>query len=375
MANESSAIVQLISTAQQEHHAIADSSRALPDFTDDLKPIRRSYKVPLLIVGGLLLAGGAALAGVFYGKNYLGESDGAEADMGATAGRSTPSTPVSPSPAAPSAAPAEPVASAVPEPPGTAPAGPAGSAAPPPSVASAPVPDPAPSAPASPSAAPPAPSPSAATAPLTPEVLAATGFDIRVKPQATITLDGRVLGKSPLRVRNLTPGAHVVDIEAPAGFFSRRVELELDAGEPQNVNLALDAIDPVDEVAEAGVKKKSKVVKKSRREKRRAKRNKARRSRSKPRGEVAKALAIPDEEGGATATGLGTLMIGSKPPCDIYIDGENTGLKTPQRAIELGAGTHQVTLVNTELDIKKTFTVKIRSGKRTRAIHDLTGKI
>ncbi len=367
MANESSAIVQLISTAQQEHHAIADNSGALPDFTDDLKPIRRSYKVPLLIVGGLLLAGGAALAGVFYGKNYLGESEETDADKGATAVRTETAPAASPS-AAPPAAPAEPVPSA--EPPSTAPVGSALPPASPPSVASASVPDPAASAPASPPASSPA-----ATAPLTPEVLAATGFDIRVKPQATITLDGRVLGKSPLRVRNLTPGAHVVDIEAPAGFFSRRVEVELDAGEPQNVNLALDAIDPVDEVAGAGVKKESKAKKKSRREKRRAKRNKARRSRSKPRGEVARALAIPDEEGGATATGLGTLMIGSKPPCDIYIDGEHTGLKTPQRAIELGAGTHQVTLVNTELDIKKSFTVKIRSGKRTRAIHDLTGKI
>jgi hypothetical protein len=227
-----------------------------------------------------------------------------------------------------------------------------------------------------PAASPPAPSPPAATAPLTPEILAATGFDIRVKPQATITLDGRVLGKSPLRVRNLTPGAHVVDIDAPAGFFSRRVEVELDAGEPQNVNLALDPIDPVDEVAAAGAKKETKASKrkKARRDKRRARRNKARRSRKEPRGEVAEALALPDE-GGATSTGLGTLMLGSKPPCDIYIDGENTGLKTPQRAIELGAGTHKVTLVNPELDIKKSFTVKIRPGKRTRAIHDLTGKI
>jgi hypothetical protein len=225
-----------------------------------------------------------------------------------------------------------------------------------------------------PAGSPPAPSPPAATAPLTPEILAATGFDIRVKPQATITLDGRVLGKSPLRVRNLTPGAHVVDIDAPAGFFSRRVEVELDAGEPQNVNLALDPIAPVDEVAAAGAKKETKAKKKARRDKRRARRNKARRSRREPRGEVAEALALPDE-GGARSTGLGTLMLGSKPPCDIYIDGENTGLKTPQRAIELGAGTHKVTLVNTELGIKKTFTVKIRRGKRTRAIHDLTGKI
>ncbi len=363
MANESSAIVQLISTAQQEHHAIQDSSGALPDFTDDLKPIRRSYKGPLLILGVLLFAGAAALAGVFVGMNYLGEFETAPEKGAGQASEPASAPPASAPPA--SAPPASAPSASAPEQAsaGAPAASPAPTATPAPS-ASAPWGDPDPAAPAA-----------APAQALTPQNLAATGFDIRVKPQATITLDGRVLGKSPLRVRNLTPGAHVVDIEAPAGFFSRRVELELDAGEPQNVNLALDPIDPVDEVAAAGKKKKEVKAAKSRREKRRAKR-KARRSRSKPRGEVAEALALPDEaDKGTSAGGLGTLMLGSKPPCDIYIDGEATGLKTPQRAIELAAGTHKVTLVNTELDIKKSFTVKISSGKRTRAIHDLTGKI
>jgi hypothetical protein len=259
----------------------------------------------------LLFAGVAALAGVYVGKNYFGGSQAA----------------------APRAA----------------------------------VPAPSPAAPPAPKVAAVEPAPALSAA-----VLAETGFDIRVKPQATISLDGRVLGKSPLRVRNLTPGAHVVDIEAPAGFFSRRVELELNAGEPQNVNLALDAIGPVDEVADDKPDAKPAKAKKARREspgaKRKARRAKAR---AKARARAARARAASDDADGPT----GTLMIGSKPPCDIYIDGKSTGLKTPQRAIELTAGPHKVTLVNHEHSLKKSFTVKISSGKSTRAIHDLTGNI
>jgi hypothetical protein len=65
-------------------------------------------------------------------------------------------------------------------------------------------------------------------------------------------------------------------------------------------------------------------------------------------------------------------MLGSKPPCDILIDGKPTGLKTPQRAIELAAGSYRVTLVNKDLGIEKKFKVKIAPGKTTKAIQDLT---
>ncbi|HKE17646.1 MAG TPA: PEGA domain-containing protein [Kofleriaceae bacterium] len=374
MATESSAIVRFISAAQQERHAIQDSSASLPEYTGDLEPItRRSHRVLIVVLGGLAFAAVAAAAGVFVGKHYFTPAE--EAD-------------VAPPPAAarPAAvqAPRRAVASA---PPAPAPAPVAASAA---ASTAAPVGSPAPAA-ASPAPAPAAQAPVATPAQLTPQVLAATGFDIRIKPQATINLDGRVLGKSPLRVRNLTPGAHVVDVEAPAGFFSRRVELDLNAGESQNVNLALDPIDPQDGAAAgtgAAEKAKPKAARaeKPARERRHAKR-KPKRSHSharRHRKQVAAVASLPDDASGdGDADGddrgqkgeSGTLLIGSKPPCDIYIDGEPTGLKTPQRAIELPPGSHRVTLINAELDIKKSFTVKISAGKSTRAIHDLTGKI
>lgn len=74
------------------------------------------------------------------------------------------------------------------------------------------------------------------------------------------------------------------------------------------------------------------------------------------------------------ATGEGTLMISTKPPCDIYVDGKPTGLTTPQRAIALGAGSHKITLVNTAESIKKTIAVTINADKPTKVIQDLMTK-
>lgn len=71
----------------------------------------------------------------------------------------------------------------------------------------------------------------------------------------------------------------------------------------------------------------------------------------------------------------GNLLLGSKPPCKIYIDGRNTGLTTPQRNIELSAGSHKITLINNEHNIKETFKVTIKSGDETRVIKDLTSLI
>ncbi len=69
--------------------------------------------------------------------------------------------------------------------------------------------------------------------------------------------------------------------------------------------------------------------------------------------------------------GEGTLMISSKPPCEILVDGKPTGLMTPQRAIKLAAGTHKVTLVNPTEKIKKTLTVQITADEPTKVIQDL----
>jgi hypothetical protein len=69
--------------------------------------------------------------------------------------------------------------------------------------------------------------------------------------------------------------------------------------------------------------------------------------------------------------GDGVLMISSKPPCEIHIDGKATGLSTPQRAMKLPAGKHTITLVNAAERIKKTIAVSISPDAPTKVIQDL----
>ena len=77
------------------------------------------------------------------------------------------------------------------------------------------------------------------------------------------------------------------------------------------------------------------------------------------------------EKAVAAPAGEGILMISSKPPCEIVIDGKPTGLTTPQRDITLSAGSHKVTLVNKDEDINKTISVQISADKPTKVIQDL----
>jgi hypothetical protein len=74
---------------------------------------------------------------------------------------------------------------------------------------------------------------------------------------------------------------------------------------------------------------------------------------------------------GQASAGEGTLMISSKPPCEIVIDGRPTGLFTPQRSIALSAGSHQVTLRNSEKSIRKTLSVQIEANATEKVIEDL----
>jgi PEGA domain len=78
----------------------------------------------------------------------------------------------------------------------------------------------------------------------------------------------------------------------------------------------------------------------------------------------------PARQAAEPASGEGTLKISSKPPCEIVIDGKPTGLVTPQTSIALRAGTHRVTLVNREKDIKKTVSVQISANTTEKIIED-----
>ena len=104
---------------------------------------------------------------------------------------------------------------------------------------------------------------------------------------------------------------------------------------------------------------------------------------SEPKKETpAATAAVPepkDDPAGSEASGdedgYGMLGLGSKPPCKIFIDGRDTGQKTPQVGIKLKAGKHRVTLVNNEFGIKESFTVKITSGQTEKAFKDLMDQV
>ncbi len=85
-----------------------------------------------------------------------------------------------------------------------------------------------------------------------------------------------------------------------------------------------------------------------------------------PSFEAPKPAAAPK-----AAAHKGTLMVTSKPPCEIWIDGASTGLSTPQKAIPLAPGAHKITFVNTADNINKTVPVTITADQSTKLIQNL----
>ncbi|MFN0253498.1 MAG: protein kinase domain-containing protein [Kofleriaceae bacterium] len=87
---------------------------------------------------------------------------------------------------------------------------------------------------------------------------------------------------------------------------------------------------------------------------------------------------VEDKVGNDTkvvAKAMGTLMLGSKPSCDIYIDGTNTGKQTPQRDLKLTVGKHRITLMNNEFGIRETFSVEIKADAPTKEIKDYSDRL
>jgi serine/threonine-protein kinase len=178
--------------------------------------------------------------------------------------------------------------------------------------------------------------PAVAAAPLAAGVVTAdTGFDLRVEPSgARVVLDGRAIGVAPLRVRNLTPGEHVIELEAD-GYFARRLTVSLEADAPETLSIGLDRLRPEPEPERPA-------------------------ARSAPAPDPTPATPQPAEKG--------TLKIGSKPPCDVLIDGRRFG-KTPQ-LIKLSAGRHKVHLVNRTYSIRERIGVEIEAGETVKVIRD-----
>jgi hypothetical protein len=83
--------------------------------------------------------------------------------------------------------------------------------------------------------------------------------------------------------------------------------------------------------------------------------------------------ARPPAEARAQAHGI--LVLGSKPPCEIAVDGAATGLHTPQKELKLPVGRRRITLTNSEFGIKETFTVDIKADAPEKVIKDYSDKL
>ncbi|MEO7734606.1 MAG: hypothetical protein ABIY55_26860, partial [Kofleriaceae bacterium] len=82
-----------------------------------------------------------------------------------------------------------------------------------------------------------------------------------------------------------------------------------------------------------------------------------------------------DKGDGPEGKAQGVLVLGSKPPCDIAIDGNTTGLHTPQKEIKLSVGRHRITLSNGEFNIKDTFVVDIKADAPEKMIKDYSDQL
>ncbi len=273
---------------------------------------------------------------------------------------------------------------------------------------------------------------------LSKQVLAKTGFNlfiepIHVAPKVKLTVDGKPYTVGPsggVQFRNLTPGDHQVEIQAPAGFFSKTEPVTVKEGEAPDVTIKLAAMQvtlafrseppgakvtllsggketelgetPIEHKVSMANKYEVRFVKnkyvnatrpieltgekkqvvavnleRARVGARTPYRPKITRTTPKkpdtvqpvkidttPRKVVKKAPVRPK--------GKGTLLLGAKPSCKIYIGGRDTGMRTPQRNIPLSAGRHRITLVNNEHGIKKSFTVWIKPNEKKKVIKNYT---
>lgn len=258
--------------------------------------------------------------------------------------------------------------------------------------------------------------PIAAALELTPEILAMTGFDLIIEPtNAKVKLDDTSLDLTPpMKVRNIWPGQHVLVIQGPAGFFSKQQTITVEAGKAESLSVSLDPLDIVgrfasdpegaqvtlivndsDEIPLGPAPQEYKLDPRKRYTVRFEKDGYTskteplsfsgasaerlavtlERAESASRADATRTRPTPVETVKKPPAEPGVLLLGSKPPCQIFIDGKDTGLKTPQKSISLSAGRHKITLINNEFGIKETLTVIIQPGEETKKIVDLSDRI
>jgi len=263
-----------------------------------------------------------------------------------------------------------------------------------------------------------------------------TGFDLYVTPAGISQwkLDGDSRNdRLPSRIRGISPGPHTVQIEPPPGFLSQLQQISVEAGKAPKVEIALQPIPGITGVFESTppgatvsliIDSKRQTVGPSPAKAPLDPRSAYQVLFEKPgyrainrpitfsgaleehivvdlekvttqppppapsppprpatpeprprRTEPSAPESASDDAGDAKPRGQGVLVLGSKPPCDIAIDGSTTGLHTPQKEIKLPVGRHRITLTNTEFGITETFTVDIKADAPEKLIKDYSDRL
>lgn len=212
-----------------------------------------------------------------------------------------------------------------------------------------------------------------------------TGFELASMPSgARVVVDGETIEeRTPVRLAKLSPGRHQIRLEREGHapwethlFLADGQMVELpqvtlrklpEAKAPAAAAVASapkDKKDKKDTVASrsAPARERTRASASSRRQ--RGSRRAAAASPA-PASAAPAALAAPAEAGGS-----GTLRVNSRPWSQVFIDGRLIG-NTPQLNIALPAGQHRVDLVNPQLGMKKSFSVRVRAGSTTTKIVNL----
>jgi serine/threonine protein kinase len=202
-------------------------------------------------------------------------------------------------------------------------------------------------------------------------------------PGATVVLsagDGEpvTLGPTPVE-RVLDPRARYQAVFEKPGFAPMRVDVVPGRGPELPVHANLAQGEPVASRTAPAQAQQSTLERRPIRRtdlERRSQARADRRSDARPEPDR-KPPPEPDRDEAVAPAGdkTGMLALGSKPPCRIFVDGQDTGKTTPQRGLTLPAGRHQIRLVNDDYAIVENFSVTITAGETTRVVKDMSDRI
>ncbi len=217
-------------------------------------------------------------------------------------------------------------------------------------------PAPAPTPPAAAQPAPPAPAPA-------PEPRG--GFALDSTPTgARVLVDGVLRAQpTPISAMDLTAGTHAIRLEAD-GYSPWQTTIDVLPGQmkalPRVALSAVAAPAPTPAPAPEPARTSSRSSSRSSTRTRSSSSSRTPVATQRPAGETVGFLP-PSTQAAPAATGTGTLRINSTPWTEVYVDGERRG-NTPQMNISVRSGSHRITLVNSEFNIRDSFSVEVAPG-------------